>query len=62
MKKGKLSNGYAADDCAALYFINGKLHKVVSSQPNSKAYQVKLESKRILETELKTYYLGGLIE
>jgi dipeptidase E len=52
-----LKDGYAADDGAALHFINGKLHRAVSSREKAKAYFVHLENERIKETMLETHFL-----
>jgi dipeptidase E len=54
-----LGPGIAIEDNAALHYIDGKLHKVVSSSPTSKAYAVGQEKGTVLETELVTHYLGS---
>ncbi|QED46073.1 Type 1 glutamine amidotransferase-like domain-containing protein [Cytobacillus dafuensis] len=56
--EGKMQEGYAADDGAALHFVDESLTKTVSSRPKAKAYFVKSEGRRIIETELNTIYLG----
>ncbi|WP_226535698.1 peptidase E [Fictibacillus halophilus] len=56
IKEG-LNDGYAADDGAALHFINGKLNRVVSSRENAKAYYVQLINGEVIETVLETYFL-----
>jgi dipeptidase E len=51
-----LSAGVAVDDGAALHFVDGILHKVVSSRPEARAYAVQLRNhdveERILDAEL----------
>ncbi|WP_409253985.1 Type 1 glutamine amidotransferase-like domain-containing protein [Bacillus sp. SCS-153A] len=54
----KLSAGYAADDGAALHFIDGKLERVVSSRPHATAYFVEEIDGKAYERKLKTIYLG----
>ncbi|KZE67796.1 peptidase [Fictibacillus phosphorivorans] len=55
--KDGLKSGYAADDGAALHFIDGKLHKVVSSRENAKAYLVERQGDEVAEKELETLFL-----
>lgn len=55
--KDGLKSGYAADDGAALHFIDGKLHKVVSSRVNAKAYLVERQGDEVAEKELETLFL-----
>ncbi len=56
--EGKIQNGFAADDGAALHFVNENLEQVVSSRPNARAYRVKNEAGDVVETPLETRYLG----
>jgi dipeptidase E len=56
---GELPAGYAADDGAALHFVGRRLHRVVSSRPDAKAYRVASIRGRIAERELETEYLGS---
>jgi dipeptidase E len=53
-----LAPGYAADDGAALCFVDGELHEVVSSRPNARAYRVERGDGRVVETALPTRFLG----
>jgi dipeptidase E len=55
---GGIPDGLAADDGAALHFIDGKLARAVSSKPRAKAYRVARSGKRALERRLATRYLG----
>lgn len=53
-----LFDGYAADDGAALHFINDQLFQTVSSRPGAKAYRVMMGDHEISETPLPVNYLG----
>ncbi|MEC1268656.1 Type 1 glutamine amidotransferase-like domain-containing protein [Bacillus vallismortis] len=55
---GFLGDGYAADDGAALHFINDQLFQTVSSRPGAKAYRVTVVEHEIFETPLPVKYLG----
>jgi dipeptidase E len=55
---GRISGGFAADDGAALHFINEELVKAVSSRPEAKAYHVWKEERKVQEEVVKTIYLG----
>jgi dipeptidase E len=50
--------GVAADDGVALHFVDGGLHRVVSSRPTAKAYRVELDSGDVRETPIEPDYLG----
>jgi peptidase E len=52
-----LKAGYAADDGAALHFIDGKLSHVVSSREHAKAYYVQLVEGEAVEKMLETQFL-----
>ncbi|WML28794.1 Type 1 glutamine amidotransferase-like domain-containing protein [Neobacillus sp. OS1-32] len=60
IETGKLQSGIAVDDGAAVHFIEQDLYQAVSSRPDAKAYQVSFAGK-IIESELKTKYLGAEI-
>ncbi len=55
---GKIIEGVAADDGAALHYVDGKLLHVVSSRPRAKAYCLRRTTQRAVETRLPTRYLG----
>jgi dipeptidase E len=57
IEKGALKAGYAADDGAALHFIDGELSKVVSSRKQASAYLVEKKEGAIQETRIPTVYL-----
>ncbi len=50
--------GIAADDGAAVHYIDGALAHIVSSRPDSKAYRLDLAGGRVIETPLQARYLG----
>lgn len=54
IKNGQLKSGWGVDDGAAIHFIDGKIHKIVSSRPTAKAYYIEPDKETVLETE----YLG----
>lgn len=51
--------GYAADDGAALHFVDGDLHEVVSSRPDASAYWVERVDGKAVERRLETRWLGA---
>lgn len=53
-----LPEGVAADDGAALHFVNEQLHACVASQPRAKCYRITLRNAAISEDVLHTRYLG----
>ena len=55
--QGLLKGGFAADDGAALHFIDEELVRIVSSRPNAKAYRVKRINDQVQEDSLETLYL-----
>ncbi|MCA0148013.1 MULTISPECIES: peptidase E [Rossellomorea] len=59
IERGELKPGYAADDGAALHFIDLGLAKAVSSRPNATAYRVEKKDGMIQEFKIATKYLGN---
>jgi dipeptidase E len=59
IQNGNLKAGYAADDGAALHFIDGELYRVVSSRERASAYRVEKIDNEIREILLPTNYLGN---
>ncbi|WP_042145526.1 Type 1 glutamine amidotransferase-like domain-containing protein [Paucisalibacillus sp. EB02] len=55
----KIQPGIAADDGVAIHYIDRTIHKVISSRPNSKAYNVYYDQ-QVKEMELETTYLDSL--
>ncbi|WP_175989629.1 Type 1 glutamine amidotransferase-like domain-containing protein [Bacillus sp. Marseille-Q1617] len=58
IESGEVQSGIAADDGAAVHFIDRDIHKIVSSRPDAKAYKVYFEEK-VHEEELETTFLGS---
>ncbi len=56
---GKTLEGVAADDGAALHYVDGKLARAVASRLRAKAYWLSRAGKRVIEKSLPTRYLGG---
>jgi dipeptidase E len=56
--EGRLPDGWAADDGAALHFVGTGLAEAVSSRPEARAYRLEQTSDGATETELATRYLG----
>jgi dipeptidase E len=53
-----IAEGLAADDGAALHFVNGKLLCAVASRPRAKAYRLTRAGRRAVETVIPTKYLA----
>lgn len=53
-----LSEGYAADDGAALHFIGNQLFQVVSSRAGAQAYRVTVHENEITEISLPVHDLS----
>jgi dipeptidase E len=51
--------GYAAEDGAAMRFVDGELVEVVASRPEARAYKLERRGSQIQETRLATRYLGA---
>ncbi|HSJ38559.1 MAG TPA: peptidase E [Planococcus sp. (in: firmicutes)] len=49
--EGTLQPGIAADDGAAIHYVDGEIKKIVSSRPDAKAYFVSPGNEEVLETE-----------
>jgi dipeptidase E len=54
-----LPAGLAADDGVGLHFIDGALHKVVSSRPQARAYAVQLRGAEVEERALEAELLAA---
>lgn len=54
---GEIGDGYAADDGVGLHFVDGSLHRIISSRPDARAYRVERGDDGVVETELKPTYL-----
>ncbi len=56
MLAGKVSSGIAVDDNAAVHYINGEIHQVVTTKQTS-AYQVSIQGTTIIENRLNSVNL-----
>ena len=54
-----MAPGYAAENGAALHFVEQKLRAVVSSKPAARAYRVEAIGDEVIETGLDAVYLGA---
>jgi dipeptidase E len=53
-----MRSGYAAEDGAALHFVDTELHRVVASRPEARGYRLDAVGQRVVETRIATAYLG----
>ncbi|WP_394542827.1 peptidase E (plasmid) [Priestia aryabhattai] len=60
ISNGEMREGYAMDDGVALHFIDESLFKAVSSRIKAKGYFVNSKECEVIETDIKTIYLGDL--
>ena len=58
LSEDSIKSGYAADDGAAIHFIDGELACAVSSRPSAKVYNVGKVDGQVIEEEIETQYLG----
>lgn len=58
LREARIRDGFAADDGAALHFVDERLSRVVSSRPNARAYRVEMRGDDVAETPLETQFLG----
>lgn len=58
IQSGQIGGGIAADDGAALHYVDGVFHRAVSSRPEAKAYEVRAVEGHVVETVIPTVYLG----
>jgi len=56
---GRMKAGLAADDGAALHFVDGTLSAVVTSRPQASAFRVHRRAGKAVEQALDVKYLGG---
>ena len=55
---GRIADGLAADDGAALHYVDDRLAHVVASRPRAKGYRVTRAGRRAVEKRLVTRFLG----
>jgi dipeptidase E len=60
LKEGRIADGYAADDGAALHFKDEALNAVITSRVGAQAYRVEVRNGEVVETPLETRFLGRL--
>ena len=58
LAEGKVPGGYAADDGAALHYVDEALADCVVSRPNARAYRLALDGGRATETPVPCRMLG----
>jgi dipeptidase E len=51
LRDGRMGPGYACDDGVALHYVGEKLHRIVSSRPQARAYTVDREGEKELIPE-----------
>jgi hypothetical protein len=54
-----MAEGVAADDGAALHYVDGRLLRAVSSRPRAQAWGVRKSGERAVENRLPGRYLGA---
>jgi dipeptidase E len=59
MLEGQIQNGHAADDGAALHFVDERLEVAVSSRSQARGYRLERRDDSVLETPLETKFLGA---
>lgn len=59
IESGEMMDGLAADDGAALHFVDRELKRVVTSRPNARGYTVAKQGNHIEEKLLPVTYLGA---
>lgn len=55
---GKIKDGYAADDFAALHFVDGEFFRGVSNRPYAKVFKLAMQDDKLIQKRLKTKWLG----
>ena len=50
--------GYAAEDGAALHFVDAELSRVVASRPEARGYRLDVAGQRVVEMRIATTFLG----
>jgi peptidase E len=59
LREDKILPGYAADDGAALHFVDENVFKAVSSRPSATVYHVSKKDEQIVENALEMAYLAA---
>ncbi len=58
LKEGKILPGYAAENSAAVHFVDEQLARAVCSIPTAKVYRAERTGGEVVETALEMLYLG----
>lgn len=58
LAEGQVKPGLAADDGAAVHYVDGELARCVSSRPEAKVYRLWLAGDQVCEEALETRFLG----
>jgi len=53
-----MRSGYAAEDGAALHFVDTELNRVVASRPSARGYRLDAVGERVVEMRIATTFLG----
>ena len=59
LAEDRVKPGYAADDGAAFHFVDGSLHKIVSSRPNARGYRLEKREGNVVEESIGDQLFGG---
>lgn len=55
---GIIKEGYGVEDGAAVHFVGLHPVRIITSRPDASAYKVKKYRNKIIESRIKTFYLG----
>jgi dipeptidase E len=55
---GRIGEGYAVEDGAALHFVDDRLERVVASRPAARAYRMRRTPQGVVEEAQEAVYLG----
>ncbi len=58
IRENRLPAGVAADDGAAIHYVDGKIHRCIASRPHARAYRVSLHEGAVVEEPLPTALLS----
>jgi peptidase E len=57
LRDGEIASGVAIDDGAAIHFVDGAVHRIVTSRSNAKAYRVGVTDGAVLEEVMSVKHL-----
>ena len=61
LQEGRMMAGLAADDGAAVRFVDGEIKEAISSRANAQAFRVRFNGTQVIEEPIPTRYLGGFV-